>query len=202
MIRCCGLVLFVGCSGPAPLPTTTPAAAPGSSGTSDRATIVGLGPAGAVVTLESVVIRETPLPAGPAILDQISRTFVPDVLLVRVGQRVEFRNSEDVDHNVAVVRSPTGSRVFDTSTPPFQQYEHTFDRPGRYEVSCDVHPGMRATIVATTARHATVADAAGRFTLADVEPGAYKLALSTTTRTVERTIDVTRARLDLGALTP
>jgi Copper binding proteins, plastocyanin/azurin family len=169
------------------------------SGNSGRPTLVGQAPAGSVVILEPVVSREAPLPEGPAILDQYARNFVPDLLLVRVGQPVEFRNSEDVDHNVAVISSPTGTRVFDTSTPPYQKYEHTFDAAGRYEVSCDIHPGMRATIVATTTPYAAVVDPSGRFSFVDLEPGSYKLVLSGT-RSLERTIEVTNASLDLGPL--
>jgi NMD protein affecting ribosome stability and mRNA decay len=154
-----------------------------------------------MVTLEPAAPRDYPMPEGPAILDQYSRNFVPDLLVVRVGQVVEFRNSEDVDHNVAVVRSPTGTRVFDTSTSPYAKYEHTFDREGRYDVTCDVHPGMRATIVATTTPYALVVDQSGRFTFADLEPGTYKLTLSGT-RSLQRTVEVTGDRVDLGALAP
>jgi hypothetical protein len=195
-------VLFAAACSPsdAPAPAAvgnTPAASPGPG----RDTVIGQAPPGSVVILEPVVPRDAALPAGPAILDQYARNFVPDLLLVRVGQRVEFRNSEDVDHNVAVVRSPTGTKVFDTSTPPYQKHEYTFDTAGRYEVSCDVHPGMRATIVATTTPHAVVVDASGRFVFADIEPGAYKLILSGT-RTLERAIELTGAPLDLGRLVP
>jgi plastocyanin len=175
-------------------------AAPSADTSSGRATVVGQAPAGTVVTLESVAGPASPLPPGPAILDQYSRNFVPDVLIVRVGQPVEFRNSEDIDHNVTVVRSQTGTGVFDTSTAPFQRYEHTFDRAGRYEVSCDVHPGMRATIVATTAPHALVVDRSGRFTFGDLDPGSYKLGWSTGSGALERTIDVSPGSVDLGAL--
>ena len=192
------LALSIACASE-PARPAAPAADPSANIDSSRGTVVGQAPAGTVVTLESVA-GESPLPPGPAILDQYSRNFVPDLLIVRVGQRVEFRNSEDVDHNVTVVRSPTGTRVFDTSTAPFQRYEHTFDRAGRYDVSCDVHPGMRATIVATTAPHAVLVDSSGRFTFADLDPGSYKLGWSTGSGAMERTIVVTAGSVDLGAL--
>lgn len=194
-------ILFCAACASEPAPPVASAPQP-SDRASNRASVVGQAPAGTVVTLESVAATENPLPPGPAILDQISRNFVPDVLIVRVGQRVEFRNSEDVDHNVTVVRTPTGTRIFDTSTAPYQRYEHTFDRAGRYDVSCDIHPGMRATIVATTAPHALVVDVTGRFAFADLTPGAYKLALSNGARTLERTVDVAAGGVDLGALSP
>jgi len=196
----CSLVILNGCSSP-PTPATPPAGAQVSAGMPGRTTVVGRAPTGSVVALESLTAPAA-VPAGPAILDQYARNFVPDLLIVRVGQTVEFRNSEDIDHNVAVIRSPTGTKVFDTSTAPYQKYEHTFSSAGRYEVSCDVHPGMRATIVATTAPHAVAVDASGRFTFADLEPGSYKLTMTGGPRPLERTIEVTGARLDLGSLAP
>ena len=63
--------------------TGTPAAPPPAtgpgvvSGTAPRGSIVALVPAGA----------EAPMPEGPAVMDQYSKTFVPNVLYVRVGDR-------------------------------------------------------------------------------------------------------------------
>ena len=193
------LLTAAACS-PSPSPSAAPAVEPAApNSTSGRSTVLGQAPAGSVVMLDPAKPHEAALPAGPAILDQYARNFVPDVLIVRVGQRVEFRNSEDVDHNVTVIRTPTGTKVFDTSTSPYQKYEHTFQTPGRYDVSCDIHPGMRATIVATTTPHALVVDPSGRFTFADVEPGSYKLTM-TGVRTLERTIDVAGSHTDLGTI--
>lgn len=194
------VVVLGGCSTPDPPPAAPPQQAV-ATGTPGRTSVVGQAPVGAVVTLEPAVARAYALPAGPAILDQYAKNFVPDLLIVRVGQRVEFRNSEDVDHNVAVIRSPTGTRVFDTSTPSFQKYDHTFDRAGRYEVTCDVHPGMRATILATTTPYATVIDGTGRFSFVDLEPGHYTLSISGT-RSLERKLEVAGAQVDLGMLIP
>jgi hypothetical protein len=94
---------------------------------------------GAIVSLEPLE-GELPLPEGPVILDQYSRAFVPDLLFVRVGQVVEFRNSEDVDHNIRVLRNPTGTTVMDVSGSQNQVFKHTFDQPGTYDVSCESTP--------------------------------------------------------------
>ncbi len=187
-------VLLNGCAGegPSPPPASSPAADPSPA-------VEGRAAVGAVVTLEPTT-GATPLPAGPAIMDQISKTFIPEMLVVRVGQRVEFRNSEDQDHNVAVIRSPAGTAIFSTSTPSFQKYEHTFDRAGRYEVSCDVHPGMRATIFATTAPYSVVVDTSRRFKFANLSRGSYRLALLNGAAPLERTIEVGGTAVDVGTL--
>ena len=191
-------VVLVSCSSepapPAQQETRAATAAPAPS-----PAVEGQAPAGAVITLEPTS-APAPLPSGPAILDQFSKAFVPEVLIVRVGQVVEFRNSEDQDHNVAVIRAPTGTRIFDTSTAPFQKYEHTFDRAGRYEVTCDVHPGMRATIFATSAPYSTVVDNSRRFKFADLAPGPYRLMLVNGAAPVERLIAVSSTTVNVGSL--
>lgn len=108
-------------------------------------------------------------------MDQYGRQFVPDLLFVRVGQAVEFRNSEDVDHNVQVLRQPAGRTVMNESGSKGQVFTHTFTQPGWYDVICDVHPGMRATIVAASSPLAALADQNGRFVIRNVPQGAYVL---------------------------
>jgi len=196
---CFLIAMTAACASEKPAPstagaTTVPADASG------RGSLVGRAPAGAIITLERSG-SQSPLPAGNAVLDQFGKAFVPSFLIVRVGQPVEFRNSEDTDHNVNVVRVPTGANVFSTSTPPFQTYLHTFNEAGRYDVSCDIHPGMHAIILATTAPYAVIADGSGQFSFQDLEPGTYKLTVAVGERQSQRTIDVTGTRLDLGALT-
>jgi hypothetical protein len=152
-----------------------PAAAPAAPA---PPSVVGKAARGTIVTLEPTPAREFPLPEGPAIMDQYAKQFVPDLLLVRVGQSVEFRNSEAEPHNVNVNRIPTGTEIFNVATAPYQKHVHTFDRPGRYAVACDIHPGMLATVIATTTPHVAVADAAGGFQFTDIEPGTYTLRWS------------------------
>ena len=188
----CGMLSACGAEKAGAPPAASPAAASAPA-------VEGQAATGAVVTLEPTT-GGAPLPEGPAIMDQFAKTFVPDVLIVRVGQRVEFRNSEDQDHNVAVIRSPGGTQIFNTSTPSFQKYEHTFDRAGRYEVSCDVHPGMRATIFATTAPYSIVVDGTRRFKFGDLAPGSYRLSVLNATSPAERVIEVSGSAVDVGTL--
>ena len=137
------------------------------------------------------------MPPGPAVMDQYSKTFVPNVLYVRVGQPVEFRNSEDMPHNVTVNRRGSGTEVFNVSTEPHQKYVHTFDRVSQYDVICDIHPGMQATVIATHSPLATIASDDGRFLLPNVKVGAYKLSLTFEGRTVEQPLEVSQARTEV-----
>ena len=160
--------------------------------------VSGTAPANAIVTLIPTAAA-APMPAGPAVMDQYAKRFLPDVLYVRVGQPVEFRNSEDMPHNVTVKRRLTGTEVFNVGTEPQQKYVHTFDRVAQYDVICDIHPGMQATVIATDSPLATIAEDSGRFSIANVPLGSYKLSLTFEGRTVERALEVTGARTEVKA---
>ena len=171
---------------------TTPAAA-----ASNTPGIAGKAPRGAIVSLTPAPPRDLPLPDGPAIMDQYAKQFVPDMLLVRVGQQVEFRNSEDSPHNVNVNRIPTGTQIFSVGTAPYQKYVHTFDQPGQYAVACDIHPGMNATVVAVTTPYVTIADDRGAFTWPDVPAGEYTLGWILTGQTGEKRVTISSGRTEL-----
>src|SRR5688572_16452655 len=174
-------------------PQASPAASPAPAATTSD--VSGTVPRNAIVTL--LLAEPAPMPEGPAVMDQYAKQFVPNVLYVRVGQPVEFRNSEDMPHNVTVMRRGTGAEVFNVSTEPQQKYVHTFDRVGQFDVTCDIHPGMQATLIAAQSPLATIADDGGRFSLPNVQVGSYKLSLTYEGRTVEQPLEVAGARTEV-----
>jgi plastocyanin len=184
-LTCCAA-----CGANEPPPAAATPAAPATA-----SEVTGTVPRNAIVAL--LPVESAPMPAGPAVMDQYSKTFVPNVLYVRVGQPVEFRNSEDMPHNVTVIRRGTGAEVFNVSTEPHQKYVHTFDRVSQYDVICDIHPGMQATLIATHSPLATIASDDGRFSLPDVKVGSYKLSLTFEGRTVEQPLEVKEARTEV-----
>lgn len=189
-VRAC--LLFAGvtagaCGSPAPSPA--PPAATASPVETANAEVTGTAGRGAIISLLPSA-GEVPLPEGPAVMDQYAKRFVPDMLYVRVGQPVEFRNTEDMGHNVTVNRRDTGEGVFSVETDPQQKHLHTFDRVGQYDVTCSMHPGMQATVVATRSPLSTTAGADGRFTLNGVPAGDYTLSLTFEGRTVDQAVTV------------
>lgn len=194
-IRTAALVVALSCGAacgsnePSPAAAVTPAAAITTS------EVTGIVPRNAIVTL--LPAEPVPMPSEPAVMDQYSKSFVPNVLYVRVGQPVEFRNSEDMPHNVTVIRRGSGAEVFNVGTEPHQKYVHTFDRVSQFDVTCDIHPGMQATLIATQSPLATIAGDDGRFTLSNVNVGAYKLSLTFEGRTVEQPLEVSQARTEV-----
>lgn len=172
-----------------------PPAAPASEGSHS---VVGKAPAAvngmpSVVVLEPQDGREYPAPSERAFMDQLTQTFVPAILFVRTGYPTDFKNSDDVLHNVRVREEATKSGTFNVAIPTGQIYTHTFERDGFYDVGCDIHPGMSAQIIVTKSPYAGLADPAGNFSFENVEPGAYRVAIYSGTEKIEKTIQVAGA---------
>src|SRR4051794_27845319 len=92
-----------------PAATIPPPAA--ASAAAQSGEISGKAAPGAVVILESKTPREFPAGYKP-VMDQVSLTFTPEMLFVRTGQPVEFRNSDDTLHNVHVGNEDTREPAF------------------------------------------------------------------------------------------
>ena len=152
----------------------------------------GVGPKNAIVTLLPAS-GPPPMPDQPAVMDQQSKQFIPNVLLARPGQPVEFRNSEDMPHNVSVTRRGSGTEVFNVGTEPRQKHVYTFDRVGQFDVLCDIHEGMSAIVIVAPGPVTTIAEDDGRFSFPNVSFGSYKLSLTFEGQTVEQPLEVTGA---------
>jgi plastocyanin len=133
----------------------------------------------AVVVLEPKGAKTFPPPAEKPVMDQAGLTFGPELLLVRTGYPVEFRNSDDTLHNVRVSHEETRSSAFNVAIPTGESYTYTFERDGFYRVGCDIHPAMAASVFAASSPFTAVADADGRFTFADVPSGGWTVTVYT-----------------------
>lgn len=106
-----------------------------------------------------------------AVLDQRNLQFIPHVLAVPAGTRVEMPNSDRVFHNVFSFHD--GKR-FDLGLYPVGTTKVvTFDRPGLSRIFCNIHPNMAAYVLAVDSAHVAVSDRDGRFSMAGVPPGTY-----------------------------
>jgi hypothetical protein len=175
----------------APVPARSGAAAPPGT----RVTVQTF--PGTFVWLEPTFEWTFTPPEGKGYVDQQGQMFIPGEVLARTGQPIEFRSSEDVLHNIRVMRSDK-TPIFNVATPPFGAYTHTFDEPGVYDVSCDIHTAMKATIfIAATPYIATSDDETGRFTFKDVVPGTYRAAGFDEGTKVEKLIHVSGSHVDV-----
>ena len=154
----------------APAPVAAAPAAAAAPAVGDSGTVEGRVPAGStsVVVLEPKSAKTFPPPTEKPVMDQAGLMFGPELLLVRTGYPVEFRNSDDTLHNVRVSHEETRTSAFNVAIPTGESYTYTFERDGFYRVGCDIHPAMAASVFAASSPFTAVADAEGRFTFADV----------------------------------
>jgi plastocyanin len=72
------------------------------------------------------------------------KAFDHETLNVKLGDSVEFRNSDPFDHDVL---SQSKAKTFDLdSVPPGESRKVSFDAAGTVEVECSQHSGMHLTI--------------------------------------------------------
>jgi hypothetical protein len=153
--------------------------------------------ASAVVVLEPDPPRDLP-PSRPAFLDQVNRVFTPDVVFARIGDPVEFRNSDDELHNINVTNDATKAQIFNVAVIPQTVYRYTFAQAGLYDVHCDIHQAMAALIVASSSPYAKVADTDGHVQFDDVQPGGYSAIAYAGTSKLEQHIEVSGPRTEIA----
>ena len=200
------LLASFGCGG-APNPgskTDTPPAAQaaaGGAGVEVAGKLApGIAPPSALVLLEPQNGTDVPVKAEPAIMDQSGYEFLPGFLLAQTNQAVQFRNSEDVLHNVRVTEASQQKPIFNIATVAFGSYEHKFAEPGLYNVGCDIHPTMRASILVTATPYTANTGEDGSFTMTNVKPGRYNLTVYAGAAPVVRSVEVKTGKTDLGII--
>jgi len=157
-----------------------------------RAGILATNPPLAVVYLEG----DFPAPTTPATvkLPQKDFAFVPALLPIRAGTRVEFPNLDDTYHNIfsysPAKRFDLGRYRPDETPVPVQ----VFDTPGLITLRCDIHEHMRGLILVLPTPHFILTDAEGRYRLTGLPSGRYTLKVwldsrTTLSRPVELTAD-------------
>jgi len=131
----------------------------------------GGGPQTDVVIWVLGVPGEAPRPRR-VVLDQRNMTFIPHVLGVPVGTRVEMPNNDRVFHNVFSFKD--GKR-FDLGLYPVGTSKVVeFDKPGLSRIFCNIHPTMAAYVLAVESSYVAVTDTEGRFEIPGVPPGRYE----------------------------
>ena len=202
------LLMLFGCGG-APATADLKVGTPDGTATespvaSDGLNVTGrlapaLAPPSALVVFEPQGAVELPVKTEPAIMDQAGYEFLPGFLLAQAGQIVQFRNSEDVLHNVRVTEISSQKPVFNVATVAFGKYEHKFD-PGYFNVTCDIHTTMRASILVTASPYTATTAGDGGFAISNVRPGKYNLTVYAGPTPVVRSVEVKSTNTDLGTI--
>lgn len=116
-----------------------------------------------------------PAPATPAVLDQKGCWYVPHVLGMQAGQKIQLINSDATLHNVHALG--TKNEQFNLGMPmQGMKLEKTFSNPEvMVKMKCDVHPWMNAYVGVLSHPYFGVTDDQGNFEIKDLPAGNYTL---------------------------
>jgi plastocyanin len=127
-----------------------------------------------VVYLESQdASQRLPAPPPPVHVSQKGAQFEPRLLVVSVGQTVEFPNDEDrpIEHNVF---SDSPPMRFDLGLyKPGESRRITFDKPGPVFLYCSIHRNMDAVIFVAPTTLSSRVSASGDYIIPNVPPGRW-----------------------------
>jgi hypothetical protein len=146
----------------------------------------------------AVVYLEGPFPAtGPLPTRQMAQqdmNFVPMLLPIQVGTRVEFPNLDPFYHNIfsfsAAKRFDLGRYRSDERPIPSER----FDQTGLVTLRCDIHEHMRGLILVLDTPYFVLSAPDGRYRLTGLPPGRHRLKAWIDSRTTrEQAVELTGA---------
>ena len=107
---------------------------------------------------------------------QRDERFVPHVLPVLVGGKVEFPNEDDVYHNVFSLSTAAGPNGFDLGRyPKGESRTVVFGRSGTVQVFCHIHSDMSATVLVLQNPYFAQPSDDRRYVIDDVPEGDYTI---------------------------
>jgi plastocyanin len=143
----------------------------------------------AVVYLDGVFPR--PVSAAVKEIAQKDLTFIPALLPIQAGTKVEFPNLDDTYHNIFSY-SPTKRFDLGRYRPEERPIPSViFERPGLVTLRCDIHEHMRGLILVLNTPYFVMTNTDGRFRLDKVPTGRYTLKAWVDSRTTrEKPVDL------------
>jgi len=147
--------------------------------------VLGTNPPLAVVYLDGSFPKPNSYPMRQ--VAQKNLAFLPSLLPVQVGTRIEFPNLDDTYHSIfsysPAKRFDLGRYRPDERPIPSE----VFERPGLVTLRCDIHEHMRGLILVLNTPYFVVTDAEGRFRLSGLPSGHYMLKAWIDSKTTRET---------------
>lgn len=153
---------------------TTAAAYGQESEVNGRVRVTGRAAGAAVPTIVYAERLDSPAPkrALRVRMAQQAKTFVPRMLALPAGSKVDFPNEDSIYHNIFSLSPPD---PFDLGLySAGASKSRTFEKPGAYQVFCNIHPQMTAVIMVAPTPYIAEVDATGSYKLA-LPRGHYRL---------------------------
>lgn len=154
-----------------------------------KAGVLSTEPPLAVVYLDGSFPQPASLPMKQ--VTQKDLTFIPALLPVRVGTKVEFPSLDDTYHNIF---SYSPAKRFDLGRYRPEERpipSQIFNKPGLVTLRCDIHEHMRGLILVLDTPYFVMTDTSGHFRLSGLPAGHYTLKAWIDSRTTqEKPVDL------------
>ena len=131
----------------------------------------------ALVYIKEGATGQYAAPAEPVTIDQQGCMFIPHAVAVMAGQKIIFKNDDEVLHNVRA--DSKINKVFNIAQPiQGMTTKKSFDKPEiGIRMKCDVHFWMAAYVHAMGNPFFAVTGDDGSFAIKDLPAGTYTLEL-------------------------
>jgi plastocyanin len=132
---------------------------------------------GIAVYIDAVPGKTFPPPQSHVVIDQTHLAFSPHAAIVLQGTTVDFKNEDNVGHNVywpAIHHDRKLAHNMGT-WPQGLSKPFTFNDLGEVPLLCNVHPEMSGYIFVVPTPYFALTDKEGGFTIKGIPPGQYTL---------------------------
>jgi hypothetical protein len=138
----------------------------------------GGGLANVIVYLKDIT-KGKPAPTEPLALVNTKCMFSPRAQGAMVSEQIKISSEDTVLHNTHPQNAETNATIFNVALP-FKGFSVTKPLPGMpmmIKVKCDAHEWMHAWIMELDHPYYATTGADGHFSIKDVPPGSYTLAV-------------------------
>jgi len=132
-----------------------------------------------VVYVDTIGGKSFPAPTDHPVIDQKGLMFSPNIVVVQQGTTVDFKNDDNVAHNV-FWPSIGGDKKLTKNLgtwPKGEKRSFTFDRAGVVPLLCNVHPDMAGYLIVSPTPYFAQTDESGNYKIKDVPNGSYKVVV-------------------------
>lgn len=134
------------------------------------------GLAGAVVSVDAIAGPITKSAPQPVVITNSHCSFSPHIVVSRIGQQIEIRNDDPVMHNTHLTldtRTFLNVALVPSGRPIVKQLK----QPGIYDVRCDAHHFMSASMLAFPHPFFSVTDGSGTFRIPHLPSGEHLMTV-------------------------
>lgn len=130
-------------------------------------------PTGDYSAAEKALLAKAP----EVVIDQVNCEFVPYASVIQKDQKLTFKSSDPVGHNVRFQPLATGNTAVNTMLPANGKMSYAIKKEERRptKVACDIHPWMTGYFLILEHPLATVTKPDGSFEIAGVPAGTQQL---------------------------